>query len=616
MTSKHVQSVVTAHHWMQHKTLDAVFEGNMEKDVTFWNKVLKRYLVIILSCAKNNIALRGSSDKIGDIHNGNFLSQVEMLSKFDATMKELLLKPTGTVRYLHKDIQNEFIEILCQHVTRDILSEVFDSKYYSLIIDTTQDLAKIDQLSFVLRYIKIKLDKHPSIEINESFLGFFSVNDQTSAGLKDVILELLKSHSIDIHNCRGQGYDGAANMSGAYSGLQSRITELQSNAFYVHCSSHNLNLVVNDAVKEVVDVRAFFETIQSIYVFFGHSISRWDILSQLADSETITLKTLNPTRWAGRVTSLIAIKSRYFDVIKALTKVILTTNKKSTADEANILKSKMDSFEFIILLTFLTEVLSKINTVSVILQTQNFDLSKAVCSLERLKKELQKYREQFPKLLKESKEMASKWGTTTEFKEKRRSKSIGVITDEETVFKINVFFVVLDIVISKLDLRFQGMKNIVVLFEVISPPYLLNLNDNDIKDRCEKLVEIYHSDITSSLATELILMKMSMAHELKEIDTARELADLLFIKNNELLSTFPNVSTLLKIFLTLPVTSASAERSFSKLKLIKNFLRTSMGQERLKGLSVLSIEAERASQIDFESVIRQFARQKSRRLSL
>ena len=68
----------------------------------------------------------------------------------------------------------------------------------------------------------------------------------------------------------------------------------------------------------------------------------------------------------------------------------------------------------------------------------------------------------------------------------------------------------------------------------MSPSYILNLNDNHIKDKCEKLIEIYPSDITSSLATELILMKISLALELKEIDTARELADLLFIKNYEL----------------------------------------------------------------------------------
>jgi len=75
----------------------------------------------------------------------------------------------------------------------------------------------------------------------------------------------------------------------------------------------------------------------------------------------------------------------------------------------------------------------------------------------------------------------------------------------------------------------------------------------------------------------------------------------------------PNLSILYKIYLTLPVTSATAERSFSRLKLIKTYLRSTMSNERLSGLALLSIERELADNIDFDSTINRFASLNSRR---
>ena len=65
--------------------------------------------------------------------------------------------------------------------------------------------------------------------------------------------------------------------------------------------------------------------------------------------------------------------------------------------------------------------------------------------------------------------------------------------------------------------------------------------------------------------------------------------------------------------MTLPVTVASVERSFSKLKLIKNHLRSTMGQERTSSLSLLSIESELAKKIDFDDIIECFAARKARK---
>ena len=56
------------------------------------------------------------------------------------------------------------------------------------------------------------------------------------------------------------------------------------------------------------------------------------------------------------------------------------------------------------------------------------------------------------------------------------------------------------------------------------------------------------------------------------------------------LESFPNACIAFRILLTIHVTVASAKRSFSKLKLIKSYLRSTMSRERLSGLVILSIK--------------------------
>jgi hypothetical protein len=76
---------------------------------------------------------------------------------------------------------------------------------------------------------------------------------------------------------------------------------------------------------------------------------------------------------------------------------------------------------------------------------------------------------------------------------------------------------------------------------------------------------------------------------------------------------YPNVSIAYRILLTIPVTVASAERSFSKLKLLKNYLRSTMLQERPNGLAICSIESDIFDGINLDSVIEDFASRNARR---
>uniref|UniRef100_A0A6P7GRT3 Zinc finger MYM-type protein 1-like n=1 Tax=Diabrotica virgifera virgifera TaxID=50390 RepID=A0A6P7GRT3_DIAVI len=232
------------------------------------------------------------------------------------------MRPQGETNYLSPTIQNELIELLASHLRKTILNEIHNASFFSVIFDTTQDIAKVDQLSEVYRYVKIEkseLGKPTKLEICEVFFSFIEVKDQTAEGLADEILKTINSKGLDLSKCRGQGYDGAAVMSGVYNGVQRRIKDKAPNAYFVHCAAHNLNLVVKDAVENNKEICNFFDTIQSVYCFFGHSIVRWEELQSTQQNESNKkepLKSSNPTRWAGRLDAVSALKHRFCDVLK------------------------------------------------------------------------------------------------------------------------------------------------------------------------------------------------------------------------------------------------------------------------------------------------------------
>jgi hypothetical protein len=76
--------------------------------------------------------------------------------------------------------------------------------------------------------------------------------------------------------------------------------------------------------------------------------------------------------------------------------------------------------------------------------------------------------------------------------------------------------------------------------------------------------------------------------------TTKEIVDILLIEHFPLTTIYCDICTDLILYLTLPIIVAAAQRSFSKLKIIKNDLRSMMAEERLSGLENISIENRRA----------------------
>jgi len=149
----------------------------------------------------------------------------------------------------------------------------------------------------------------------------------------------------------------------------------------------------------------------------------------------------------------------------------------------------------------------------------------------------------------------------------------------------------------------------------MSSTHLKSLDGPQLKDCCTKFANIFSLPDTSrpgssdvelnDMISELRVMQMTLPDRSM---SAMEIFE--FVRKADC---YPNISIAYRIFFTMPVTVASAERSFSKLKLLKNYLRSTMSQERLNGLATLCIEKKLLDEIDIDSIITDFAARNVRR---
>ena len=99
------------------------------------------------------------------------------------------------------------------------------------------------------------------------FLEFGKCSRVTGEAIANQIIHIIEKSRLDIKNCRGQGYDGASNMSSEAVGVQARIKVLCEKAVYTHCCGHNLSLVVVSACKLPV-IRNVLDKVQEVTQMF------------------------------------------------------------------------------------------------------------------------------------------------------------------------------------------------------------------------------------------------------------------------------------------------------------------------------------------------------------
>nr|XP_027108615.1 zinc finger MYM-type protein 1-like [Coffea arabica] len=533
---------------------------------------------------KQGLAFRGNDESTSSSNRGNFLELFEWYSQRNTEIFEVVNQNAPANNQLTSPmIQKDLAHACASKITSVIINDIGDN-YFSLIVDESRDSSVKEQMGVVLRYV------NKEGRVIERFLAIVHVSDTTSLCLKDAIDSLFVQHGLSLSKLRGQGYDGASNMR-----------------------------VIVAVAKENIIVSEFFVYVSMMVNLTGASCKRRDQLRQIEHDKIVTLldsgdiisgKGKNQetslarpgdTRWGSHYLTLLCLSSMWASVIGILGNI---QDDATTSDNRVFIGNH--------------------KYLSLVLQQRDQNIVQAMSLIDTMKSQLQDFREEGWQIILDEVNNFCELNMIPVIDMEdsiairgnaRRSRKGQTITNFHH-YRVEIF--VVDLIIQEMNNRFSEVS-----MELLSCIACLDPKSSFSQFNVQKLLrlaDLYPEDFSSNDYVYLESQLRNYIYNVQRDPQFSEVGDLGSLAQ-QMVKTgkntiFPLVYRLIQLALVLPVATASVERVFSAMNIVKTDLRNKMGDEWMNDCLVVYIEKDIFATIENEQILQRFQLMKTRRMQL
>ena len=366
--------------------------------------------------------------------------------------------------------------------------------YYSILAhEVTSD--NEEHLAICARFVDENKD------VREELLTFIKLERITGEKIAENILAFLKENNVPVTNMRGQGYDGASNMSSSTSGVQARINEEAPLATYVHCNGHCLNLVISKSCA-LPQVRNVIERLKNCCLFFLKSPKRSGLLELIVKHNIVNVTKRQPlldlckTRWAERHTAYQHFYQAFVFIVEALEMIGLKRYVPKYGDmyadwdpairkEAQQILASITSFEFIVVFMTMYQYLAQLAGITDKPQRATVDIVEAHDMITEVGSFYRKEREDcctnVSRIYNQSVSMAEKVGTAAEMPRltsRQQHRSNAEAQTSREYFQRNVAIPLLDHIIMCIEEQFSPSAKVATSLLGLVPSVLCSRNVN------------------------------------------------------------------------------------------------------------------------------------------
>nr|KYP44907.1 Zinc finger MYM-type protein 1 [Cajanus cajan] len=581
-------------------------------------KEYRIHLTAIVDCIRfllrQGLAFRGNDESMSSSNKGNFLELLDFLVDHNEVIHKVIKNARGNLKLIAPTIQKDIVRSAASETTKAILDDLGDN-LFSILIDESRDISVKEQMVVVLRYVNKKG------QVIERFLGLVHVSNTNALSLKIALESLFSKYGLS---------------------LSSLILKENCSAFYIHCFAHQLQLALVTVAKKHVGVALFFNLVANISNVVGASCKRRDILreSQIAKvkealqkgeissgrglNQETTIKKAGDTRWSSHYDTLLSLLSLFPSTIDVLEIVEEDGMSLAQKGETCALLNSMQTFEFVFTLHLMKNILGITHELSQALQRSDQDIVNAMKLVSVSKQRLQAMRDDgWSSLLNNVSSFCENHNIVvlnmndtfqTQGRSRRRVEKVSNLHH----FQVELFFQVIDQQLQELNNRFtEANTELLLCVACLNPRDSFSAFD---KEKLIRFAQFYSSEFSP---IELLALDNQLENYFIDVcfDSAFSKLEGIGDLSMKLVETrkhvvYPLVYLLLELALILPVATASVERVFSAMNIIKNRMRNRMGDEWLNDCLVTYIEREVFDSIENEQIIQCFQTMKTRREQL
>ena len=527
-------------------------------------------------------------------------------------------------KYTSPVIQNEILGAIALCMLRKISQNIQNSTFFTIMADETADISNKEQLVVCIRWVD------ENFAVHEDFIAMYPLERATADHIVAVLKNCLISMHLRIENARGECYDGASTMAGEKSGVAIQIKALNSKCLYTHCYGHALNLAVADAIKSVKCISDSLETVREIAKLVKKSPKRNTNLDKIraeTQNESREVHAFCPTRWTVRRESLEAVRNNYMELMELWEWSLDICKDTEMKARIRRVQGMMATFPFYFGCTLGAFILKHTDNLSHALQGSSMSAAQGQQVAEEVCKTLSRDRNEaafdlfWTRLLKRKSEGDAV--AEPKLPRKRRALTRQEVGDSGThyfpstpkEYFRHMYYAAIDVTIECIRTRFN-QKDFKV-YQSIQELLLKAVAGEDHDEELAKVMAVYGDTDLQQYKLEPQLSLLPEVVQAMGYDTSRfDIADLLdFFQSlgNARKLLLSETCTLGKLMLVMPATNAVSERSFSALKRVKTYLRSTTGEGRLNHLMLLHLHKELADGIDMVEVANLFVGDNHRR---